>query len=703
MKLDDTHSARHGAQPSHHEATSDDTSIFDVVWNSDLSLHCQAINKTLRLEQNGVRANADQAWFGDTIATLYGAGAAMPSAAGPNGSLINNGIPQLADRDLIKNATATLLGNSLPEGFSGFGAFDIEYPSLYPLWAYDFGAEDQTVRRLATNWTAARHPELTGPALQNQTAEDFDAAMAELWELQLETAADLFPRGRFGYYRMPHCWYNNAEPFAPCNGQERDADKLAWLWRSEGALFPGAYFGSDNNANATARIISTIREAVRVAQAHGGGRPKVMPFVSYAYRGGSKDHRLLPADMMWKMLSVPASLGVAGVVVWGGSGDVHTVDCDALSDSLDVVGPRLKELRARLSACAVTNCSGHGRCASFPSPHCVCDAGRGGASCDKVKLMKLDDEASEPAAAPAFTVDVGSTGELSVAVAGSSLALTVLSSFDTSVGQATFGQSGAAAGWNVSTTRISDEVWMIVGALQASGQQLLRIERTATVESQRVAFTDAITVGAVDDVLGLDVTHSVQIGGGVRVINATVPGASYPYRCSSLNEQDASVDPKGPRLHRGTQGNPSVHAQTTDGGVGMLPLDDAFELHAYATQAAIAIPPGWPNSCAVTSPPSLSLRDQYLALPAGSSHVMEWAIYPSSTGDYYHFINAVRRDIGADQVSIPVGTDTKDVATHSLADERIVARRGLAIYPCILPRTTSRSSSRLATKTRGRR
>ena len=26
----------------------DDASIFDVVWNSDLSLHCQAINKTLR-------------------------------------------------------------------------------------------------------------------------------------------------------------------------------------------------------------------------------------------------------------------------------------------------------------------------------------------------------------------------------------------------------------------------------------------------------------------------------------------------------------------------------------------------------------------------------------------------------------------------------------------------------------------------------
>ena len=72
--------------------------LFDVVWNSDFSVHCQAVNATLRLEQNGIRANAEQAWFGRTIATLYGAGAAMPSAAGPNGSIVNGGIPQLANR-----------------------------------------------------------------------------------------------------------------------------------------------------------------------------------------------------------------------------------------------------------------------------------------------------------------------------------------------------------------------------------------------------------------------------------------------------------------------------------------------------------------------------------------------------------------------------------------------------------------------------
>eukprot|EP01052_Picozoa_sp_SAG31_P022140 SAG31_NODE_1747_length_7364_cov_5.070750_10_plen_348_part_00 len=75
-------------------------------------------------------------------------------------------------------------------------------------------------------------------------------------------------------------------------------------------------------------------------------------------------------------------------------------------------------LALAVTVALAANCSGHGRCASFPSPHCVCGAGRGGASCDKVKL---DDEASEPPAVPAFTVDVGSTAALSVAVAGSSM------------------------------------------------------------------------------------------------------------------------------------------------------------------------------------------------------------------------------------------------------------------------------------------
>lgn len=254
--------------------------LFDVVWNSDISLHCRALNRSLPLAANGIRANDGQAWFGDVIATLYGAGGSMPWVHA-NGSAVNGGIPQLADKAAIRAATRALLKQSVPSDFAGLGVFDIEYPKLYPLWAYDFGPADQIVRRLAANYTAAQNPQLRGVALQNRTIVDFNRGMTALWELQLQTAAELYPNARFGYYRMPHCWYSDADPFAPCNGNTADGDALGWLWNATGGVFPGAYFSSGNDANATARLISTVREAVRVAQVHGHGKPSVVPFVSY--------------------------------------------------------------------------------------------------------------------------------------------------------------------------------------------------------------------------------------------------------------------------------------------------------------------------------------------------------------------------------------------------------------------------------------
>ena len=244
------------------------------------------------------------------------------------------------------------------------------------------------------------------------------------------------------------------------------------------------------------------------------------------------------------------------------------------------------------------------------------------------------------------------------------------------------GFSGSPS-WNVSVTRVSDSVWTVVGSLAESGvvaqdspplspaaaAPLLQIVRTVTVERRRVYVTDAIHVGAAvpGGMLGLDIAHTVQILGDTPIVNATVPGALYEYSCNSLNEQETSVDPKGPRLHRGTFGNPTVHVQTARGGVGLLPIDDTFELHSYATQSAMAKSPGWDGGtagCPVTSPPSLGLRDQYMALAAGGHQVMEWAIYPEAAdrggaagrgaqATYWGFINHVRADVGADQMSLP--------------------------------------------------
>ena len=266
-----------------------------------------------------------------------------------------------------------------------------------------------------------------------------------------------------------------------------------------------------------------------------------------------------------------------------------------------------------------------------------------------------------------------STGFLKVTTrsttGATSLELNVRSTIATIVGRYGFGcvpthPEYHCAAWNITATRVSDSVWLIEGAAGGSTTTapLLKVVRTVTVERWRVLFTDAIYVGSSGipgGVLGLDVTHTVELLGDSAIVNATVPGSLASYSCRSLNEQETSVDPTGPRLHRGTFGNPSVHVQSGVGGVGLLPLDDVTEVHAFLTQSAIAKTPGWPagaEGCQVTSPPSLSMEDKYLALAAGGSHVMEFALYPTVAADgsdYFSFINSVRADIGADQVSIP--------------------------------------------------
>jgi hypothetical protein len=50
----------------------------------------------------------------------------------------------------------------------------------------------------------------------------------------------------------------------------------------------------------------------------------------------------------------------------------------------------------------------------------------------------------------------------------------------------------------------------------------------------------------------------------------------------------------------GSFGNPAVYMQSATFGVGLLPLDDVFQIHGVSTQAALAVYPRGPNpGCAV--------------------------------------------------------------------------------------------------------
>ena len=206
-----------------------------------------------------------------------------------------------------------------------------------------------------------------------------------------------------------------------------------------------------------------------------------------------------------------------------------------------------------------------------------------------------------------------------ISVASGDLNIQLSSTFDTASGQVQIGSTAGSGTMEV--VAISPSVWRLTTTAPS-----FHLSRTVTVEPSRVHVSDAITTRGDEPIVGIRVRHNASILSDSPVVNVTLPGAFYAPRgfaCSSLNTLG---DPN--QLHRGTFGNPTVHVQMQHGGVGLIPLDDVFELHAWAEQTALAEPPDGPgpqHRCVTTSRPSISITDENFAkLPYPKGQHIPW-------------------------------------------------------------------------------
>ncbi len=112
--------------------------------------------------------------------------------------------------------------------------------------------------------------------------------------------------------------------------------------------------------------------------------------------------------------------------------------------------------------------------------------------------------------------------------------------------------------------------------------------------------------------------------------------------------------------------NPTVFLASKGHGVGIVALDDVFlEQHETFYEEGVG-----------------GLRSRKFALAPGAAYALEWAIYPDATGDYYHFINAVRRNEGLIR-KVPGGFAIVD--RREPPSESFVANRAMkyACIPCL--------------------
>ena len=113
----------------------------------------------------------------------------------------------------------------------------------------------------------------------------------------------------------------------------------------------------------------------------------------------------------------------------------------------------------------------------------------------------------------------------------------------------------------------------------------------------------------------LPIMHRHEIVTGDRIKQLWLGGLEQPGASGSIDNPS----------------NPTVCAGLDTGGIGLVPVDDVFHIHAkgYGGDGAIG------------------LADNSLVLPPASTYTATWAIVPTSTNTYWGFLNATRRLLDA--------------------------------------------------------
>ncbi|NUQ63173.1 MAG: hypothetical protein HUU20_11905, partial [Pirellulales bacterium] len=136
-----------------------------------------------------------------------------------------------------------------------------------------------------------------------------------------------------------------------------------------------------------------------------------------------------------------------------------------------------------------------------------------------------------------------------------------------------------------------------------------RVSRRVSVKDDHVHVADTFT-NPTAELIGVMVEHYAEM--------AARPEAIYLAGHKSFSEAGNAWE----------AAHPSVFAQFKELGVGMVAEDDVFRVHARSLHDAR----------------SFGLAEDRLGLAPESSVTLEWSIYPSLGGDYWTFVNAVRRN-----------------------------------------------------------
>ena len=176
-----------------------------------------------------------------------------------------------------------------------------------------------------------------------------------------------------------------------------------------------------------------------------------------------------------------------------------------------------------------------------------------------------------------------------------------------------------------SRTSLPDGKWSDGGRAEATWSQLPR--------GQTVAATWAEAGYSVERKVTLHADH-IAVADTLRSTSEALSGVIHEVRLA-LPEQPQSEFLAGhlvKRLkQRASPSHPTAMAQFDDLAVGLVAEDDILRIHSK-----VSVEDG-----------ALALSDPQLGISPGEAHTLEWSIYAVPGGDYWDFVNAIRRNWGS--------------------------------------------------------
>uniref|UniRef100_A0A1V1WC22 Hyaluronidase n=1 Tax=Superstitionia donensis TaxID=311983 RepID=A0A1V1WC22_9SCOR len=338
---------------------------FEVFWNVPSSL-CSikfGVNMTQTVLKHNILVNNGETFTGDKITLIYESGIGKYPHIDPKKGDVNGGLPRLDSLDEHLKLAEKDIQKIIPNpNFNGLGIIDWE--AWRPIWEYHWGSLG-VYKNKTLDLVKKEHPSWSKQIIES-TAKNLWESTAKQWMLKtLELAKNLRPHGMWCYYLFPDC-YNYFGKDQPsqffCNNMiKSNNDRLSWMWDASAALCPSIYFIEfQQKYNESQRIwylYGKLSEAVRVSRPH----TQIYPYINYMVHVSRIP---VPKDQFWKMLSMTASLGLDGAVIWGSSGYLQSKKtCEDLEAYVEnIIGPAVTTISSNVKRCSQTVCNGRGKC-----------------------------------------------------------------------------------------------------------------------------------------------------------------------------------------------------------------------------------------------------------------------------------------------------------------------------------------------------